>query len=93
MGVSNFKVTTTDFDGTVVAKNYTLKVTGPGDIDGDNDIDLADLNLIKAKYGQAVAAKNPADLIGELKVNVLDYRKAASLCTLPSCALVTPTAP
>ncbi|MFZ1545932.1 MAG: putative Ig domain-containing protein [Candidatus Nitrotoga sp.] len=93
VGVSNFKATTTDSDGTVVTKSYTLKVTGPGDVDGDNDIDSADLNVIKAKYGQAVAANDPADLNGDLKINILDYRKAASLCTLPRCALVTPTAP
>jgi len=73
VGVSNFKATTTDFDGTVVAKNFTLKVTGPGDIDGDNDIDSADLNVIKANYGQAVAANDPADLNGDFKINILDY--------------------
>ncbi len=90
VGVFNFTVLATDSDGTAATKPYTLKVTGPGDVDVDSDIDSADLAVIKAKYGQVVAAKSPADVNGDLKVNILDYRKAASLCTLPQCALITP---
>ncbi len=90
VGVFKFTASVKDADASVVSKAYTLKVTGPGDVDGDGDIDVADLNLIKAKYGRIVAVKDPADLNGDLKVNVLDYRKAASLCSNPQCALVTP---
>ena len=90
VGIFKFNVVATDHDQSSLSKAYTLKVTGPGDTDGDADIDSADLAVIKAKNGQAVAAKNPADLNGDLKVNVLDYRKAASLCSKPRCALVTP---
>lgn len=91
VGVFNFFVESTDADGSIVNKNYTVKVTGPGDTDADNDIDSADLATIKAKYGAAVAANDPADLNNDRKVNIADYRKAASLCTKPQCALVTPT--
>ncbi|AMK79026.1 MULTISPECIES: putative Ig domain-containing protein [Methylomonas] len=90
VGVFNFFVESTDIDGSIVNKNYTLKVTGPGDTDRDNDIDSADLATIKAKYGQVAAANDPADLNNDFKVNIGDYRKAASLCTKPQCALVTP---
>lgn len=90
VGVFGFLVESTDTDGSIVNKNYTVKVTGPGDVDADNDIDSADILLLRAKYGQAVAANNPADLNGDLKINLIDYRKAVSLCTLPRCALVTP---
>ncbi|OAI01922.1 hypothetical protein A1353_17400 [Methylomonas methanica] len=90
VGVFNFTVSASDTDGTAASKAYTVKVTGPGDTDGDNDIDLLDLNTIKAKYGQVVTSGNTADLNGDLRVNIADYRKAATLCTLPKCALVTP---
>ncbi|MEQ1530470.1 MAG: putative Ig domain-containing protein [Methylococcales bacterium] len=90
VGVFSFTASSSDFDGSSANKSYTIKVTGPGDTDADNDIDLADLNVIKAKYGQLVAAKDPADVNGDLRVNIADYRKAASLCTKPQCALVTP---
>jgi hypothetical protein len=90
VGVFNFIASGSDADGTMASKTYKIKVTGPGDTDADNDIDSADLNNIKAKYGQFVAAKDPADLNGDLRVNMADYRKAISLCTLPQCVLITP---
>lgn len=90
VGVFNFTVSATDFDGIIASKSYTLKVTGPGDVDADGDIDSADLTVIKAKYGQEAAVDDPTDVNHDLKINILDYRKAASLCTLPRCALITP---
>lgn len=87
VGVFSFFIESTDTDGSIVNKNYTIKVTGPGDVDADNDIDSADLAVIKAKYGQNAAAKDPADVNRDLKINILDYRKAASLCTKPQCGL------
>lgn len=90
VGVFNFTAEATDTDGSIVNKPYTLKVTGPGDVDVDNDIDSADLAVIRAKNGQVAKAKDPADVNGDLKINILDYRKAASLCTKPQCALITP---
>ncbi|CAD6879755.1 hypothetical protein [Methylomonas albis] len=90
VGIFNFTVSANDHDNTTASKAFTVKVTGPGDTDGDSDIDMLDLNTIKAKYGQVVATGNPADLNGDLRVTIADYRKAATLCTLPQCALVTP---
>jgi len=93
VGVFNFTVSATDADGASASKAYTLKVTGPGDVDADNDIDSKDLAVILSKYGQVVPAKDPADMNGDLKINVLDYRKASSLCTKPKCAVVNPIQP
>lgn len=94
VGIFNFTVDATDADQSMVSNfgtgGYIVKVTGPGDVDGDFDIDSADLAVIKAKYGQNVLRTDPANLNGDLKINLLDYRKAASLCTKPRCALVTP---
>ena len=90
VGVFNFTTSATDADHTSVSKAYKMGVTGPGDVDGDNDIDSADLLMIKAKIGKPVKAGDPVDVNGDLKVNVLDYRRAASLCTKPQCALITP---
>jgi Putative Ig domain len=86
IGTYSFTVTVQDANEASLSKAYSIHVTGPGDVDGDNDIDLADLAVIKSKYGQAVAAKDPTDLNGDLKVNILDYRRAASLCTRAGCA-------
>ena len=86
VGSFQFNVAATDNFGSKVSRDYTLNVTGPGDVNGDFKIDSTDLNSIKARYGQAAAANDPEDLNGDLKINLLDYRKAASLCTKPRCA-------
>ena len=90
VGVFNFTASVSDTNGSSASKAYTVKVTGPGDIDRDSDIDAIDLNDIKSKYGRLVTAGDPADLNGDLRVNIADYRKAATLCTLSKCAVVTP---
>jgi len=88
VGAFQFNVASTDNFGSKVSRDYTLNVTGPGDVNTDFKIDSADLNSIKARYGEVVLAeaKDPADVNGDLKINLLDYRKAASLCTKPRCA-------
>jgi hypothetical protein len=86
VGAFQFNVAATDNFGSKVSRDYTLNVTGPGDVNTDFKIDSTDLNTIKARYGQAPAANDPADVNGDLTINLLDYRKAASLCTKPRCA-------
>ena len=87
VGAFPFNVAATDNFGSKVSRDYTLNVTGRGDINTDFKIDSTDLNVIKARYGEVVLAeaKDPADMNGDLKINFLDYRKAASLCTKPRC--------
>ena len=74
-----------------VSKAYTLKIIAPvipkGDLDSDGDIDLNDLNLLRSKFGQAVGPADPYDMNGDGTINVLDLRKAITLCTRPSCAV------
>lgn len=73
--------------GSHVNRAYTLNVTGRGDTNTDYEIDSIDLQAIQAKYGHPAAdANDPADVNGDMKINLLDYRKAASLCTKPRCA-------
>jgi hypothetical protein len=46
----------------------------PGDVDGDTDVDLEDLNIIAANFRQAVATRTMGDLTGDRFVDVLDFR-------------------
>lgn len=56
------------------------------DVDGDGDIDSADLILIRAGYGQTPAASDPRDANGDRIISVNDSRYCALRCTRPSCA-------
>ncbi|MEM9293474.1 MAG: Ig-like domain-containing protein [Acidobacteriota bacterium] len=58
----------------------------PGDIDGDDDVDVNDINLILAANGSSVTAGDARDLDGDLLITVLDMRQAAVLCSRPLCA-------
>jgi hypothetical protein len=59
----------------------------PGDVDGDRDVDQADINLITAARNRvASGANDPMDLNRDGIVNVLDSRKATLLCTRARCA-------
>jgi hypothetical protein len=46
----------------------------PGDVDGDTDVDLEDLNIIAANFRQTVATRTMGDLTGDRFVDVLDFR-------------------
>lgn len=56
------------------------------DIDGDGDIDVTDLNLIRAGIGQAPAANDPRDSNGDGKITINDVRACTLQCTRTSCA-------
>ena len=43
------------------ATRFDLRMTCPGDVNGDQRIDLTDLNIILGKFGQATAAGAPGD--------------------------------
>jgi hypothetical protein len=59
-----------------------------GDIDGDGDIDLNDVNLILAAKNTAANSSNDArDVNNDMKIDVLDSRQAALLCSRPRCAV------
>jgi hypothetical protein len=91
-GSYEFTVEATDADGVSVSKAYALAivaaaVTAPGDADEDGDIDLNDLILMRGRFGQLALPGDLADVNGDGRINVLDYRKAITQCTRPRCAV------
>ncbi|OHX35308.1 hypothetical protein [Methylomonas sp. LWB] len=62
-------------------------ITVAGDLDGDRDVDQADVNFVIAKRNRRVVDADPADIDRNGAVNVLDARKLALSCTRPRCAL------
>lgn len=65
----------------------TLTVPMLGDLDGDRDVDLDDLALITAAKNQLANGPNDVrDINGDLKIDMLDARKATQICTRTNCA-------
>ena len=59
----------------------------PGDLDGDNDVDKDDLNILRASFGQPASnSDDPLDLDGDGRITVLDFRRIVSLCTRTQCS-------
>jgi hypothetical protein len=56
------------------------------DIDGDQDIDLNDITLIRNALGQTTTANDPRDANGDGKITVVDTRTCVLRCTRPGCA-------
>ncbi len=93
-GTFTFTLNALDADSVTVTKEYQLiivpapVVVVPGDLDGDADIDVNDLNLMRALFGRAASgADDPADVNRDGTINVLDFRKAVTLCTRLRCAI------
>ncbi len=60
--------------------------TIPGDVDGDNDVDREDLNILLSYRNQPASVCPECDLDGDGIITVLDARKLVLLCTRPRCA-------
>lgn len=59
----------------------------PGDLDGDDDVDREDLNLILAANGQPASGPDDArDLDGDGTITYRDARKLRLLCSRARCA-------
>jgi uncharacterized repeat protein (TIGR01451 family) len=61
----------------------------PGDLDGDNDVDRNDLNILLQDRNKPVSESScgeDCDLDGDGKITGLDARKLVLLCTRPRCA-------
>jgi hypothetical protein len=61
----------------------------PGDLDGDGDVDRADITLLLGDRGNSVAQSAcgpPCDLDGDGQITALDARMLTLLCTRPGCA-------
>jgi hypothetical protein len=69
------------------ADSVTIRVPILGDVDLDGDVDKNDVNLILAVRNALASGPNDLrDLNGDGKVDVVDGRKAAVLCTRALCA-------
>lgn len=56
------------------------------DVDGDGDVDTADLNAIRLRIGQLPEASDPRDANGDGKINIADVRACSQRCTKANCA-------
>jgi PKD repeat protein len=56
-----------------------------GDLNGNNVVDMADLNIILSHRNQSVDVCPECDLYGDGMITALDARKLVLLCTCPRC--------
>ena len=71
----------------IAETQFSANVKKLGDIDGDGDIDLNDINQILAvKNSPARGANDARDINGDLRIDLLDSRKATLLCSRARCA-------
>ncbi len=82
-----FTLTVNDGSATSAPSTVQVRVALRGDVDLDGDVDRADTALILAARGQAASGANDLrDLNGDGRIDVLDARIDATLCTRANCA-------
>jgi hypothetical protein len=70
----------------VVVKNWVV-VVATCDIDKDSDVDMNDVNAVRAGIGQVPAAGDPRDATLDGKITINDVRACILRCTRASCAV------
>jgi len=61
----------TDLPGLDIANENCIPEC-PGDVDGDNDVDISDLGIVLMNFGMAGATINDGDMNGDTFVNITD---------------------
>jgi hypothetical protein len=64
----------------------SLQAQSVCDVDLDGDVDVNDINLIRAAISQAPGANDPRDANGDGKITINDVRYCTLRCTRASCA-------
>jgi hypothetical protein len=57
-----------------------------GDLDGDQDVDQDDINIIMSHRNEPAGVCSPYDLDGDGIITIGDARKLVLMCTRPNCA-------
>jgi hypothetical protein len=85
-GLYSFRLTVNDGLTASVPDEVVVRVALRGDVDLDGDVDRSDTALILAARGQAAGGPNDLrDLNGDGRIDVLDARIDATLCTRANC--------
>ncbi|MEJ1961515.1 MAG: endonuclease/exonuclease/phosphatase family protein [Gammaproteobacteria bacterium] len=80
---AEFAAQTSDHDPDIVR----LTLPKAGDVDGDGDVDRADIDAITAaRNTNANGPYDPRNMNGDSRIDVVDARLAVSACTRPGCA-------
>ncbi|MDH4392721.1 MAG: IgGFc-binding protein [Aquabacterium sp.] len=72
--------------GNNVTRTWTATVVATCDIDRDGDIDISDVNVVRAAIGQTPAANDPRDANLDRKITINDVRACTLRCTRANCA-------
>lgn len=84
-GISTINVSYAGLSKAIPAKVLVFDLRG--DLDGDNDVDQDDLNVIlRALNTQSTGPGDPRDLNNDGKVDALDSRILVNLCSRARCA-------
>ena len=76
-----------DSNGNGIGDACDIEMPIEGDLDGDDDVDRNDLNIILAARNTAASGVDDArDLDNDGTITALDARKLTLLCTRPRCA-------
>jgi hypothetical protein len=84
-GTDNIRAFVGNLESNVLVKNWVV-VVSTCDVDADNDIDVADLGLIRAGFGAVPAPGDPRDATLDGKITMNDVRACTLRCTRASCA-------